>query len=306
MTTPRVSVCIATYRRPERLNALLADLLAQTIRPDEIVVVDNDANASAREVVLQFAAAQSGVMTVHYDVQPKKNISLTRNRTVQLATGDWLGFLDDDERAPSDWLAAMMQCAATHSAEAVLGPVVAEVPADAPTWLKRGGFYDLPRFRHGEVVPANFYKVGNAFISAVRLQALTGPFDEAYGLTGGEDGDMLSRLAASGVRIVWCDHGAVSEPVEARRLSFSWLWLRALRGGQDFARHTMSGRYGRVTIGGTAIFTARALVQLLVSLLLVLVSWPAGRHRAGRWLFKAAANLGKLSYFFGWHYKEYA
>lgn len=306
MNTSRISVCIATYRRPERLLALLNDLLAQTLRPDEIVVVDNDAQASAREVVTRFAAAQAGVVTVHYDVQPKKNISLTRNRTVQLATGDWFGFLDDDERAPRDWLAAMMQCAAAHSAEAVLGPVVAEVPAEAPDWLKRGGFYDLPRFQHGEVVPANFYKVGNALISAARLRAINGPFDEAYGLTGGEDGDMLSRLVATGVRIVWCDQGAVSEPVEARRLSFSWLWLRALRGGQDFARHTMTGRYGPVSLTRTAIFTARALLQLLVSLLLVLVSWPAGRHRAGRWLFKAAANLGKLSYFFGWHYKEYA
>jgi|SRR5436190_10222118 glycosyltransferase involved in cell wall biosynthesis len=46
-----ISVCIATYRRPERLRALLADLVGQELLPFEIVVVDNDAEASAREIV---------------------------------------------------------------------------------------------------------------------------------------------------------------------------------------------------------------------------------------------------------------
>jgi succinoglycan biosynthesis protein ExoM len=36
------------------------------------------------------------------------------------------------------------------------------------------------------------------------------------------------------------------------------------------------------------------------------VSWPLGRHRAAQWLTRAAANLGKLSIFWGWHYHEYA
>ena len=44
-----ISVCIATYRRAERLAAVLDDLTRQTRVPDEVVVVDNDAAASARK-----------------------------------------------------------------------------------------------------------------------------------------------------------------------------------------------------------------------------------------------------------------
>jgi len=33
---------------------------------------------------------------------------------------------------------------------------------------------------------------------------------------------------------------------------------------------------------------------------------PLGMHRAMRWVLKVAANFGKLSYFWGWHYREYA
>ena len=45
----KISVCIATYRRPERLSVLLDDLARQERVPDEVVVVDNDASGSARE-----------------------------------------------------------------------------------------------------------------------------------------------------------------------------------------------------------------------------------------------------------------
>jgi succinoglycan biosynthesis protein ExoM len=94
-----VSVCIATYRRAERLAAVLDDLTRLTRLPDEVVVVDNDAAASARPVV-EHRLREGAPFPIRYAVQPVKNISLTRNKTVELAGGDWLAFIDDDERAP--------------------------------------------------------------------------------------------------------------------------------------------------------------------------------------------------------------
>ena len=38
---------------------------------------------------------------------------------------------------------------------------------------------------------------------------------------------------------------------------------------------------------------------------LALLALPRGRHRAAYWLLKFAANLGKMSIFAGWHYREY-
>ena len=52
-----------------------------------------------------------------------KNISLTRNRTVALASGDWLAFIDDDERAPAAWLEQLAETAERFGADGVLGPV---------------------------------------------------------------------------------------------------------------------------------------------------------------------------------------
>lgn len=51
---------------------------------------------------------------------------------------------------------------------------------------------------------------------------------------------------------------------------------------------------------------ARATAQLLVAGALALLTLPAGRHHAARWLVAVAANAGKLSAFAGLAYREYA
>lgn len=300
-----ISICIATHRRPERLGALLGDLARQRYLPREVVVVDNDESGSAGAVVDRARAAGTPY-PIRYAIQPEKNVSLTRNRTVALAQGAWLAFIDDDERAPPTWLELLAETADRLGADGVLGPVVPLLPAAAPDWLRRGRFYDWARMSTGTVVPINRLRFGNVMLSAALLRTQWPVFDPAYGLTGGEDGDLLGRLVQAGARIVWCDEATVSEPVEASRLSLRWLLLRSLRGGQDFARHVLAGRHGSPTVVRRAGLVLRSFAQLLAAGALALLCLPLGRHVAARWLTKASANLGKLSALLGFHYREYA
>lgn len=306
-----ISVCIATYRRPARLRALLGDLAQQRVPPAEVVVVDNDTAQSGREAVDRARSAGTP-FPVRYAVEPRKNVSHARNRTVAIAQMPWLAFIDDDERAPPGWLEGLAAAVEHHGADGVLGPVEPELPAAAPAWMRRGQFYDWPHLATGAVVPPRLLRFGNVLLRSglLRPSARNGgrrePFDPAYGATGGEDGDLLTRLAQEGARLVWCEDARVSEPVDASRLSLRWLLLRSLRGGQDFARHVMAGRHGRPTRLRRAALFARSLAQFLAATGLALVSLPLGRHVAAHWLTKASANLGKLSTFFGWHYREYA
>jgi succinoglycan biosynthesis protein ExoM len=301
----KVSVCIATYRRAERLRAVLEDLALQSRLPDQVVVVDNDVTGSARTLVEQLRAAGLP-WPIAYDIQPERNIAATRNLSVRLADGDWLAFIDDDERAPACWLQQLLEAAAAHGADGILGPVEPRLPDDAPPWIRRGRFYDFPRLHSGEQVPLNRMRFGNVLLRGDPLRAEPGPFDTSYGLSTGEDGDLLVRLARNGRRILWCDEAIVWEPIETRRLSLRWLLMRALSGGQEFARQTVNGRYGPISSIGRGAFFCRALLQLLVAAGLALLSWPGGRHRAARWLITAYANLGKLSVFWGWRYRAYA
>jgi succinoglycan biosynthesis protein ExoM len=301
----KVSVCVATHRRVERLHAVLQDLARQRRLPDQVVVVDNDGAGSARAVIEQLRAA-GAPFQLDYDIQPERNIALTRNRTVDLAQGDWLAFIDDDERAPESWLGQLLDAAALYRADGVLGPVEPQLPDGAPAWIRQGRFYDFPRLRSGTQVPLNRMRFGNILLRAGSLRSEPGPFDRSYGLSTGEDGDLLVRLARKGAKIVWCDEAIVWEPIESGRLSLRWLLARSLSGGQEFARQTVNGKYGPINGFGRARFFLRATLQLLLALGLALISWPAGRHLAAKWLITASANLGKLSVFWGWRYRAYA
>lgn len=298
----KISVCIATYRRQERLALLLDDLVKQELLPEEVVVVDNDATGSAREVVDK--RIESGTpFPIRYDIQPVKNISLTRNRSVALAKCDWIAFIDDDKRAPVLWLRQLAEAVTEYKSDGALGPVVPIVPLEAPDWIQRGHFYDWSRMETGDEVPLNKLRFGNLILRGSILRTSPEPFDVSYGLTGGEDGDLLMRLVQQGEYLVWCDEAIVLEAVEATRLSLHWLLLRAFHGGQDFARHKLNGRFGNITLLGRIRLLLRAFVFFMIAVVLMIFHLPFGWHRTVYWLLKASANVGKMSIYLGWNYQ---
>lgn len=302
--TCEVSVLICTFRRNEQLVSLLADLASQTRIPREIVIVDNDAGGGARAAVESFA--RQAPFEVRYAVQPVRSISLTRNLSVSMARSPWLGFLDDDERAPPDWLERMVACADRYAADGVLGPMRCEPPENAPSWIIKGNLYALHEGRTGAQVPRQKMWIHNALLRADRVLALEGPFDEAFGHTGGEDTEMLCRFVLGGAKVVWCQEALVTEPVARARLSLRWILLRALGGGQVYVALWRKGYYGKLGVHSAALLALRSAALMSVAAVASLASLPLGRHHAARWLRTSAANLGKLTALFGWRYEEYA
>src|SRR5881396_900355 len=87
----RVAICIATCRRPRMLATLLKALDRLTFRKVSeplvtVIVIDNDANASARGTVEQ--AAGGARWRLCYGIEPRPGISYARNRAVAGAGKD--------------------------------------------------------------------------------------------------------------------------------------------------------------------------------------------------------------------------
>jgi succinoglycan biosynthesis protein ExoM len=281
------------------------DLVNQELLPSDVVVVDNDATGSARRIVEEVRDLGCP-FALTYAIQPERSIPLTRNMTVALATGEWLAFVDDDERAPGEWLRRLLDCALQYGADGVLAPVEPQVPVTAPAWIRRGGFYEWPRVPTGTTVPRKNLRFGNLMLRGSAVRRLPGPFDPEFALSAGEDVDMLVRLVSDGAKLVWCDEAPVSEPVEPKRLSLHWLLMRGYSGGQAFGRIQLAGTLGRVSLPMLAVLAIRWAAQLLAALLAAAALWPFGRHLAAAWLIKAWANAGKLTALTGRRYSAYA
>jgi succinoglycan biosynthesis protein ExoM len=296
------SVCIATYRRPALLRTLLGSLERQELPHGvdlELVVVDNDAGRSAETVVQEEARRSRHAM--RYDCQPIKNISLTRNRTVARASGRYLLFIDDDERASARWVASLVAAQEAYAADGVFGPVMPEFDASAPAWIRESDLFDMTVPETGARATATWS--GNCLVKADLLKQRAEPFDPRYGLTGGEDTYLFDSLQREGARFVYCREALVWEQVPPERASVRYLLGLGFRWGNTHARRaldlTESGR-GMLRLW----LIGKAICFGTISLAMSIGTWsgPAARTR---WLMRLASNAGRFMAALGWHYAPY-
>ncbi len=302
---PVVSICVCTYKRPHLMDGLMQALLSQSAlaRVLEIIVVDNDPQRSAMPALKRWQGQSVAPLVALSCAEP--NISLARNTAIHQAAGIWLAFIDDDELPVETWLAQLLKSAEAGGVDAVFGPVLPRYPETAPQWVVQGGFFERRRLPSGAPVGKEDVRSGNVLIRREALLAQAGPFDAAFGRTGGEDTLLFSRMLDRQARFVWNDEAVVFEPVEANRMNARWLLRRAYRGGQTYIRVTMLTHTGAGKAGRVAYLLCRALVQLGLAAALAALTAPWDRMRAFRWLRVAAAQCGKISGAIGFRHQEY-
>jgi succinoglycan biosynthesis protein ExoM len=284
---PHISVCICTYRRPELLSRLLQALRCQETAGQftySIVVADNDASQSAKEVVLQFAARCSFRLT--YCVEAEQNIALARNMSVSNAKGDFIAFIDDDEFPAKDWLLNLFQTCEQHAVAGVLGPVIPYFEERPPLWVEKGGFYDRPSHPTGFRIDWTEGRTGNMLFRHEILEG-TGPvFLPEFG-GGGEDRNFFKRMIESGRVFIWCNEAIAYELVPPIRWNRNFMLRRALLRGKMALNR--AGKAG--------------LVKSLVAIIAYTVALPVflimGQHVFMKYLIKICDHAGKLLAFVG-------
>jgi glycosyltransferase involved in cell wall biosynthesis len=245
---PTIAVCIATYQRPAQLRELLESLAAQALPGDapavRVVVVDNDEAESARGVT--DAAHMPWPIT--YAVEPRKGLSTVRNRLIELAgDADFVVFVDDDEIAPTQWLATLLRVERETNAAVVTGPVKPRFPAGAPNWMLRGSFHGNERRDRAPGARLPAAASNNTLVRGEVFGAMALRFDERFNRSGGEDSLLFRQVVARGGEIVWATDAFVEEVVLPDRVGVRWVLGRAFREGNIVARCEKEMRPGART-----------------------------------------------------------
>lgn len=99
MTPPLVSIIIPTYSRPDNLCRAIDSVLAQTYRPIEIIVVDDNGIGTPfqKETEQKLGKYISESQIIYLKHETNKNGSAARNTGFFASKGDFVGFLDDDD-----------------------------------------------------------------------------------------------------------------------------------------------------------------------------------------------------------------
>jgi len=280
-----IVVGLATFRR----HALLAGLLPRLLEQIEdaagalggnaqlaIVVVDNDAEGSAKAVV-------DGVDDdrIRYVIESSPGISSARNRVLdEAAEADVLVFLDDDETPHEDWLVNLLKTHREYDADAVCGPVHAVFDGGEDPWVAAGGYY-LGQRRTGLPTGTALRRAAtnNLLLDMAAVRRMGLRFDHRFGTSGGEDSLFTGQLTASGGTLVLCAEAVVDDlvPPERNRRRVNLARVRAqasthVRVEQELAqtggeRMRGTGRWavvgsGQILKGGVLALSGRATGDL--------------------------------------------
>jgi|SRR5580698_7652910 GT2 family glycosyltransferase len=99
------SVVVVTKDRPHLIGELLEALAAQTLAPDEIVIVDNNSRLSYADVFDLYRTR----LPLRIFVETTPGIPAARNRGIQEALNEIVLFTDDDCVPQARWLEKMVE-----------------------------------------------------------------------------------------------------------------------------------------------------------------------------------------------------
>jgi glycosyltransferase involved in cell wall biosynthesis len=232
-----------------------------------VLVVDNDINFSAESILKSFYTSE---FELNYYNEKEKNIAKARNRVLELANGNFLALIDDDEYPDNLWLYNHYSTCKKFNADGSLGPVISELPETCPGWIRESDVCTRKGFETGFKIKPQNARTGNCFLKNSKNQEIKCLFDVEFGMTGGEDLDFFYRLINKMNRnIVWCQEAVVFEPVTPSRLKRTFYIQRAIkRGGnhQRFLKKNMSKKYSMFMISLSFI---KMITILIVSPLIL-------------------------------------
>ncbi|MFN8390739.1 MAG: glycosyltransferase family A protein [Bdellovibrionota bacterium] len=111
-SSPKISVIVPTYNRPELLREALGSLARQTFTDFEAVVV-NDAGVPIRAIVDELRASLPAIVTI--DHSENRGLPAARNTAVNASHGEFLAYLDDDDLFHPEHLQLLLEAATiTH------------------------------------------------------------------------------------------------------------------------------------------------------------------------------------------------
>ena len=192
---PLISVVLPTHNRCALLPGAIASVLGQTFANWELIIVDDGSQDDSAAVVEPFLADPRA----RYVAQTQQGRSVARNRGIELAQGEWVAFLDSDDRYLPNGMQDHLNTAAKRPGLAMS--------------LGGYGYIDEHDQHRGERRPweesglgladwlFNCVAMPSSVLIARSWLAKTGGFDRECEIA--EDWDLFLRLAACGGGMDW-------------------------------------------------------------------------------------------------------
>jgi len=117
MPVCRVSVIVPIYQVEAYLPRCLDSILAQTFTDYELILVNDGTKDGSPAIMQAYAERDSRIRLVHKE---NGGLSSARNAGMDVASGEYIAFIDSDDYAEPTWLEDIVRAADETGAEQVL------------------------------------------------------------------------------------------------------------------------------------------------------------------------------------------
>ena len=126
MSEKKVSILVPVYKVPERfLRKNIESCIHQTLNDIEIILVDDGSPDNCGRICDEYASQDSRIKVIH---QENKGLSAARNRAFDVASGEYITFLDGDDYLEPEACEIAYKCAKEHKVEIVMWSEFLEFP----------------------------------------------------------------------------------------------------------------------------------------------------------------------------------
>ena len=110
----KISVIVPAYNVEQWIDRCLNSIIEQTYNNLEIIVIDDGSKDSTGKILDGYAERDHRFVVVH---QNNKGLAKVRNIGIELATGDYIGFVDGDDEISHDMYERLIHNAIEYDAE---------------------------------------------------------------------------------------------------------------------------------------------------------------------------------------------
>lgn len=112
----KLSVIMPVYNTKEYLKDAVESVLNSKKLDFELLLIDDGSTDESGEICDQYALADKRVKVFHKE---NGGLSSTRNKGLEIAAGEYIGFVDSDDMVSSDMFPDMVKCAEERDADIV-------------------------------------------------------------------------------------------------------------------------------------------------------------------------------------------
>ena len=124
MNNPLISIIVPIYNVEVYIRNCVDSILGQSYENIEIILVDDGSPDNCGDICDEYGSKDKRIKVIH-----KKNggLSSARNAGIDIATGDYLGFIDSDDWIESDMYESLYTALTSHKADiSVCGRYIVE------------------------------------------------------------------------------------------------------------------------------------------------------------------------------------